>query len=125
MGLPIIRVRFHATGPDGRQAGPVDVDVPITGSAPVAHTLIEEVDRVDVAQAWLTFDHPVSVDGAPELAFVIAGQSPIATFALADSIVVCVYADDFSSGDPWSLATLPTHVVAVPPIAVPQSGVVF
>ena len=25
MGLPIIRVRFHATGPDGRQAGPVDV----------------------------------------------------------------------------------------------------
>lgn len=118
-----VRLLFHCTGPDGRQTMIYQMDVPIV-SVPPDVTKLEEVDRVDVATAWWTFDHEVTVDGVAEPMMQINGVGPVSTVALGPYVVVCTYADDFDLGDPWSMPSMPTHVTAVPAIAVPESGLI-
>ena len=118
-----VRLLFHCTGPDGRQSMVYQMDVPIV-SVPPAVTKCNEVDRVDVATAWWAFDHEVTADGEAEPMMQINGVGPVSTAQFGPIVVVCTYADDFDSGDPWSMPSAPTHVTAVPAIFVPETGLI-
>ena len=122
MGSPRVRLRFHATGPDGRQVGPVDVDVPVQLPTPVIR--VTRVSDYGVGLiGWDTNGFVIS-DGAIEPAFKVNGISPSVTETIGPGIVGCRYDFDVEDGMPWSIDTQPVVVIHDVPFLVPQSGVV-
>ena len=117
-----VRLRFHATGPDGRQVGPVDVDVPVQLPTPTIHVF--RVSYYDPGRYVWDFDGFVTSDGTTEPAFKINGVSPTATEQVAISVIACRYDFEVEVGMPWSVDTQPEAVYHDVPFAIPQSGVV-
>lgn len=116
---PRVRLRFHGSGPDGRQTMAMDVDVAL-------FTRVIRVRRDSPGVAVWTFNGNVVCDAEAELSFRLNGASPTVTTQQGDDGARCVYDDDFIVGDPWSIALAPGHVVGESvAIVVPQSGVVI
>jgi hypothetical protein len=124
MGRPaIVRVRFHASGPDGRQAI-VAVDVPVL-SAPVPQIVVVSVEKRLFRFARWTFSGVVDADGTPDPVFEVNGVGPVAIEAIEDVYVEMQYASEFNVGDPWTMGTAPTSVLSkTGVIVVPESGVI-
>jgi hypothetical protein len=118
-----VRLRLHVTGPDGRQAGPVTVDVPVWTLTEVTsvHVVLSDVG------VW-TFEHEVFADGQPEPALVIGGLPALTTALLGPGPpyykVTAYYGETahWGPGTPWEVTSLPTHVWTKPALLVPQSG---
>jgi hypothetical protein len=120
-GSRTLRLRFHCTGPDGRQTLAYDLDV----VTPATATLVVNVQKIDGTHALWVFDGVVTADGAADTALMVDDTSPSATAQAGVNSVECTYADSHvDTGKPWSIGTLPTHVTATPAVGVPQSGVI-
>jgi hypothetical protein len=120
-GSQTVRVRFHCTGPDGRQTLAVDVNVTLPATA----TLVDSVQVVTALTALWVFDHVVTADGTKDTYLLVDATAPTATAQAGVNSVLCTYAaGHVVHGKAWSIPTLPDHVVGVPPIEVPQSGLV-
>jgi hypothetical protein len=122
MASPCVRLRFHATGPDGRQVGPVDVDVPVQLPAPVIR-VVRVSDFGGGFISWDTDGFCVSY-GTTEPAFKINGVSPISTETIGPGDIGCRYDFTVEVGMPWSIDTQPETLYCEFPFAIPQSGVV-
>ena len=122
MASPRVRLRFHATGPDGRQVGPVDVDVPVQLPTHLVH-VTRVSDHGGGLISWDT-DGFVTSDGTTEPAFKINGVSPIETETIGPGDIGCRYDFEVEDGMPWSIDTQPEAVYHDVPFAIPQSGVV-
>jgi hypothetical protein len=120
---PMVRVRFHASGPDGRQAMPVTVDVPVLPSVP--QVVVVSVEKRLFRFARWTFSGVVDADGTPDPVFQVNGVGPVAIEAIEDVYVEMQYASEFNVGDPWNLASAPTSVLSKTGVIVgPESGVI-
>jgi hypothetical protein len=118
-GNQTVRLRFHCTGPDGRQTLAVDLDVTL----PAIATLVTSVQEVTALTALWVFDHAVTADGQASTALKCDATSPSGTAQAGPNSVLCTYgAGHVEAGKTWGITTLPTHVVADPAIAFPQNG---
>jgi hypothetical protein len=117
-----VRLRFHATGPDGRQVGPVDMDVPVHPPAPRIY--VQRVSYYDPGRFVWDLTGFVTSDGSTETSFKINGVSPTATEQIAISFIACSYDFAVEVGMPWSIDTQPQAVYHDVPFAIPQSGYV-
>ena len=120
MASPRVRLRFHATGPDGRQVGPVDVDVPVQ-VAGLSVIFVAASDPPTVNAYWV-FSGEVVTDGVPDPAMKIGGVGPVTATQLTPLVVQCTYPGTVSPGDAWSIDAALTHLASTPAVAFPQSG---
>lgn len=118
----VIRFRLHASGPDGRQVGPVELDVPISPRPVLIH--ITRVSVIDVGVLEWDTDGFVGSDGTPDPAFTVEGMTPIATFALGGGAIACVYDAEPADGWHWAIYAQPQVIFHDVPFVVPQFGLV-
>jgi hypothetical protein len=119
-----VRLQFEMSGPDGRQSGPLTVDVPVQPGV----TRVEGVKVNDATTATWTFDRPVTCSGGAEQRMQIGGHVPIATFNSGEPptrFVTAIYSNPpgIHAGDAWLLSAPLTHLRAEFPIVLPESGV--
>lgn len=90
-------------------------------------TLVTTVDFADPWTLVWNFDHPVFADGAAEPSLEAQGpmgvyQGPDTTVQTDLAQVTCTYDQPVDPEALWRILVLPTHVIGIPPIAVPQNG---
>lgn len=120
-GSRTIRIRFHCSGPDGRQTLVYDMDI----TTPALATLVVNVQEVTALTALWVFDHNVTSDAAASPELKCDGTSPTGTAQAGVNSVLGTYAaGHVAAGKAWSIAGLPTHLTSTPAIGVPQSGVI-
>jgi hypothetical protein len=115
-----VRVRFHCSGPDGRQTLPVDVDVVIGA----AENYVAVVQVVTALQALWVFAQNVTSDAAASPELMCDGVGPTSTAQGGPNSVLCTYATGHvAAGKTWGIAATPTHLTSTLPIMVPETGV--
>ena len=120
-GGQTVRLRFHASGPDGRQTLPVDLDVTL---APVG-TRVLSVQKVTTLTALWVFDGGVTADGTVEPLLRVDSTAATATVQAGVNSCLATYpTGHVAAGTTWDILTLPTHVTGLLPINVPQNGLV-
>jgi hypothetical protein len=116
----MMRIRFHCTGPDGRQTLVNDVDVVIGA----VENYVAEVQVVTALQALWVFAQNVTSDAAASPELKCDATSPSATAQAGPNSVLCTYTSGHvAAGKTWGIATTPTHLTSVKPIMVPDTGV--
>jgi len=114
-----IRVRLHATGPDGRQTLPVDVDVTAVGGG----NMVSSVQMVTALTALWVFNQNVTSDSSASAELKCDATSPTGTAQAGPNSVLCTYATGHVGvGKSWGIASTPTHLTSTPAIVVPESG---
>jgi hypothetical protein len=76
------------------------------------------------ASVTFFFDHDVLSDGSAEPELRCDGNSPVFSGQAAPDAVICLYNQVITAASVWSISAPLVHVAAVPPVAVPQSGMV-
>jgi hypothetical protein len=116
-----VRLRYHCTGPDGRQTEVMDQDFLVEAVG----TRVAEVQVVTALTALWVFTNDVTADGTASAALKVDSTSPSATAQAGPNSALCTYGSGHVGvGKTWEIASLPTHVVAVPAIMFPESGLV-
>jgi hypothetical protein len=116
----MIRVRFHCTGPDGRQTLAVDVDVMIAAGG----NYVVNVQEVTTLTALWVFAEAVTSDASASTELKCDATSPTGTAQAGPNSVLCTYgAGHVGAGKSWGIATTPSHITSVDPIVVPEVGV--
>jgi hypothetical protein len=116
----MIRVRFHCTGPDGRQTLALDVDVAIGTTL----NYVAVVQVVSTTQALWVFAQDVTAAGTADAAMECDSTSPTATHQAGPNSVLCTYAGTHvANGKTWTLTGDPTTLTSVLPILSPDGGV--
>ena len=116
----LMRIKFHCTGPDGRQTLANDVDVVIGA----VENYVAEVQVVTALQALWVFAQNVTSDAAASVELKCDATSPTATAQAGPNSVLCTYiTGHVATGKTWGIATTPSHLTSVLPIMVPESGV--
>ena len=115
-----MRIRFHCSGPDGRQTLAVDVDVVIGA----VENYVAVVQVVTALQALWVFAQNVTSDAAASPELKCDATSPTGTAQAGPNSVLCTYvAGHVADGKVWGIATTPTHLTSTLPIMVPEAGV--
>ena len=119
----VVRLRFHASSPDGRQSMPTTIEVPVQ-SAGMAVAFVAASSPATVNAYWV-FAGDVTTDGIPDPAMKVGGVGPVTASQAAPRVVQCTYPGTVNGGDSWSIDAALTHVVSIPLAAFPQHGLVI
>ena len=121
VGGGIVRVRFHATGPDGRQTMVVDQDVTVAS----ALTFVSRVEVIDDTHALWVFSSAISFVGGLEAHMKVGAAGPTSSVLAGPNSAKVGYATPVVvAGAAWTVPLLPNAFEATPSIAFPQAGLV-
>jgi hypothetical protein len=86
--------------------------------------LVAHVYSYFATHALWEFSSPITSDGVPEAVFEVDGMAPTFVDNFDATTLEMIYPGPVVVGRPWNLTGTPVHAAIVPPLAVPETGLV-
>jgi hypothetical protein len=114
-----VRLRFHASSPNGRQSILQELDLTVLA----AGNYVVRVSSDNGLARW-EFTYPVTFTATPTNLKVV-DNNPTDAEQSGPNGILCTYSSPVNFGVGWSIPAAVTNLTSSPPIAFPQSGKVI